>query len=291
MKVTDILKNNEVTISFEVFPPKTDDKFDSVERAAEEIASLHPHFMSVTYGAGGGTSRNTAELAYRIQEKYSTPVLAHLTCVSSTREYVKGMVEEYRSKGIENIMALRGDIPKEGRTVFDYAHASQLIYDIKSVAPDICIGGACYPEGHVECERQSEDILHLKEKVEAGCDFLTTQMFFDNNTLYNFLYRIREKGIDVPVLPGIMPITNVKQVARSVALSGATIPQRFRTMVDRFGDDPAKMEQAGVIYATEQIIDLIANNVNHIHVYSMNKPHIAAGIMKALSSIIMNNAE
>jgi methylenetetrahydrofolate reductase (NADPH) len=286
MTVKEILNNNEITISFEVFPPKTDDGFESVEQAAKEIAGLHPHFMSVTYGAGGGISKNTSNLAAHIQDRYDTPVIAHLTCVSSTKEFVKDVLNDYRSKGIRNVMALRGDIPKEGRTVFDYNHASELIYDIKSEDPDICIGGACYPEGHIECERQSEDIMHLKEKVDAGCDFLTTQMFFDNNTLYNFLYRIRDKGIEVPVLPGIMPITNKKQVARSVAMSGASIPQRFRTMVDRFGDDPAKMAQAGVIYATEQIIDLISNGVNHIHVYSMNKPEIAKGIMESLSNII-----
>lgn len=286
MKVRDILNEREVTISFEVFPPKTDDKYAAVEEASAKIAALHPSFMSVTYGAGGGTSKNTAAIAADLQNKYGTPVLAHLTCVSSTREHVREMIQVYRQKGIENIMALRGDIPKEGRSIFDYDHAAQLIYDIKSLDPGICIGGACYPEGHVECERPSEDLMHLKEKVDAGCDFLTTQMFFDNNTLYNFLYRIREKGIKVPVLPGIMPITNAKQVSRSVALSGATIPQRFRMMVDRFGDDPEKMKQAGVIYATEQIIDLIANGVTHIHVYSMNKPEIAAGIMQSLSHIL-----
>ena len=286
MKIIDILNQKDVTISFEVFPPKTDDKYAQVEEAARKIASLHPSFMSVTYGAGGGTSKNTAEIAADIQNKYGTPVLAHLTCVSSTRQHVHEMIDVYREKGIENIMALRGDIPKEGRTVYEYDHASQLIYDIKSAAPDLCIGGACYPEGHVECASPSEDILHLKEKVDAGTDFLTTQMFFDNNMLYNFLYRIREAGIQCPVLPGIMPITNKKQVARSVALSGSTIPQRFRMMVDRFGDDPAKMKQAGVIYATEQIIDLISNGVGHIHVYSMNKPEIAAGIMESLSEII-----
>ena len=286
MTVKEILQNNEVTLSFEVFPPKTDDKFSSVEAASEKIAELGPHFMSVTYGAGGGTSANTAELAYRIQNRYNTPVLAHLTCVSSTKEHVAKMVAEYKSRGIDNIMALRGDIPKDGRVAFDYNYAAELIRDIKEIAPDMCIGGACYPEGHIECARQSEDIIHLKEKVEAGCDFLTTQMFFDNNTLYNFLYRIREAGINVPVIAGIMPITNARQVDRSVAMSGATIPQRFRTMVDRFGDDPDKMAQAGVIYATEQIIDLIANGVNHIHVYSMNKPEIAAGIKESLSSII-----
>lgn len=286
MTVKQILKDNEVTVSFEVFPPKTDDKFDSVEKASMEIASLKPRFMSVTYGAGGGTSANTAELATRIQDKYNTPVIAHLTCVSSTKETVAERIADYQKRGIKNIMALRGDIPKEGRVAFDYNYASELIRDIKMIAPEICIGGACYPEGHIECARQSEDIMHLKEKVDAGCDFLTTQMFFDNNTLYNFLYKIREAGINVPVIAGIMPITNARQVDRSIAMSGATIPQRFRTMVDRFGSDPDKMAQAGIIYATEQIIDLIANNVNNIHIYTMNKPEIAAGIMKSLSNII-----
>lgn len=286
MKVIDILNQKEVTLSFEVFPPKTDAGFASVERATREIAALHPDFMSVTYGAGGGTSKNTVRVVDDLQKKYGVSVLAHLTCVSSTREFVKKMIEQYRDHGIENIMALRGDIPKEGRTAWDFNHASELIYAIKSQDSDFCIGGACYPEGHVECERQSEDIRHLKEKVDAGCDFLTTQMFFDNNILYNFLYRIREAGIEVPVIAGIMPITNAKQVARSVALSGSTIPRRFRAMVDRFGDDPDKMRQAGVIYATEQIIDLISNGVNHIHIYTMNKPDIAAGIKESLSEII-----
>ncbi|MGN8905371.1 methylenetetrahydrofolate reductase [NAD(P)H] [Bacillota bacterium HCP28S3_F12] len=285
MKITQIFAEHEVTISFEVFPPKTDDRYATVEKAACEIAALHPSFMSVTYGAGGGTSKNTASIAANIQDKFHTPVLAHLTCVSSTREHVRNMVSIYKEKGIENIMALRGDIPKEGRSIFEYNHACELIHDIKSIDDSFCIGGACYPEGHVECESPSADIRYLKEKVDAGLDFLTTQMFFDNNMLYNFLYRIREAGIDVPVLPGIMPITNRKQVARSVALSGSTVPQRFRMMVDRFGDDPAKMKQAGVIYATEQIIDLISNGVTHIHVYSMNKPDIAAGIMQSLDAI------
>ncbi len=288
MKITQIFDEHEVTLSFEVFPPKTDDKYADVEAAARQIAALRPAFMSVTYGAGGGTSRHTASIAADLQNKYHTPVLAHLTCVSSTRDGVRDMLRMYRENGIENIMALRGDIPKEGRSVYDYDHASQLICDIKSLDEDFCIGAACYPEGHVECASPSEDVLHLKEKVEAGADFLTTQMFFDNNMLYNFLYRIREADIRVPVLPGIMPITNQRQVARSVALSGSTIPPRFRMMVDRFGNDPAKMKQAGIIYATEQIIDLIANGVTHIHVYSMNKPDIAAGIMASLSSILDN---
>ena len=286
MKIRDILKENEVTLSFEIFPPKTDDKYESVERAAGKIAALKPHFMSVTYGAGGGTSKNTAALARELQMEHGTTMLAHLTCVSSTKDFVKERIAEYREKGIENIMALRGDISAEGRSVFDYNYASELITDIKSIDPDICIGGACYPEGHIESESPTEDIKNLRKKVDAGCDFLTTQMFFDNSTMFSFMYRIREAGINVPVLAGIMPITNKKQVARSVALSGATIPQRFRMIVDKFGDDPAKMEQAGVVYACEQIIDLISNGITHVHVYSMNKPRIAEGIMNTLSSII-----
>jgi methylenetetrahydrofolate reductase (NADPH) len=196
------------------------------------------------------------------------------------------MIASYKKRGIENIMALRGDIPKEGRICDYYHHATELIYDIKSIDENICIGGACYPEGHVECERQSVDIEHLKEKVDAGCDFLTTQMFFDNSIFYQFLCRIREKGINVPIVPGIMPITNAKQVSRSVTLSGSTIPQKMKIMVDKFADDPQKMKEAGIIYACDQIIDLICNGVSHIHVYSMNKPDIAAGIMRNLETII-----
>lgn len=286
MKISNLFKEKEVTLSFEVFPPKTDAGYEAVEKAASEIAALSPDFMSVTYGAGGGTSKNTAKIAGDLQDRYNVPVLAHLTCVSSTKDLVKSVVNEYKERGIENIMALRGDIPKEGRICFDYDHATELIYDIKSIDDSFCIGGACYPEGHVECARQSEDIQHLKEKVDAGCDFLTTQMFFDNSTLYQFLYRIREKGIEVPVVPGIMPITNARQVARSVALSGSTIPQKMKIMVDRFSDEPDKMKEAGIIYACDQIIDLISNGVSHIHVYSMNKPDIAAGIMDNLRSII-----
>ena len=286
MKITQVFAEHDVTISFEVFPPKTDDKFESVVAAANQIAALHPAFMSVTYGAGGNRPKNTAAIAAELQNSFGIPVLAHLTCVSSTRETVLSMVQTYQELGIENVMALRGDLPKEGRTCFEYDHAIELIHDIREAAPDLCLGGACYPETHVETESPSQDIQYLKEKVDAGLDFLTTQMFFDNNMLYNFLYRVRMAGITVPVLPGIMPITRKSQVARSVQLSGSTIPPRFRMMVDRFGNDPAKMKQAGVIYATEQIIDLIANGVTHIHVYSMNKPDVAAGIMASLSEIL-----
>lgn len=285
MKISDILKQDKVTLSFEVFPPKTSSSYESVARATQEIAALHPDFMSVTYGAGGGTSEHTVQIAADLHAQYGVQVLTHLTCVSSTRQHVSAMLEKFKQHGIENVLALRGDIPAGGAPENDYHYAAELVRDIKSQG-DFCVGGACYPEGHVEAANKTEDILHLKEKVEAGCEFLTTQMFFDNNILYNFLYRIREKGITVPVIAGIMPVTNVKQIKRITSMSGTYLPERFKAIVDRFGDNPDAMKQAGVIYATEQIIDLIANGVNHIHVYSMNKPEVAAGIQASLSEIL-----
>ncbi len=285
MKISEILKQDKVTLSFEVFPPKTSSTYESVARATQEIAALRPDFMSVTYGAGGGTSEHTVNIASELHEKYGVEILTHLTCVSSTRKHVRTMLENFKARGIENVLALRGDIPQGGAPANDYHYAAELVRDIKAQG-DFCVGGACYPEGHVEAANKTEDILHLKEKVEAGCEFLTTQMFFDNNILYNFLYRIREKGITVPIVAGIMPVTNVKQIKRITSMSGTYLPERFKAIVDRFGDNPAAMKQAGVIYATEQIIDLIANGVNHIHVYSMNKPEIAAGIQASLSEIL-----
>ena len=286
MKIIDLLNEDKVTLSFEVFPPKTSSKYENVLKASEKIASLNPSFMSVTYGAGGGTSAHTVALAKDIHEKYDVEVMAHLTCVSSTREHVESMVEQFKENGIENIMALRGDIPKDGQVGEDYQYACQLIKELKEKG-DFCIGAACYPEGHVESPSIKEDIQHLKEKVEAGADFLTTQMLFDNNVFYNFLYKIKEAGINVPVVAGIMPITNAKQVSRAVQMSGTSIiPYHFKMMVDAFGDNPEIMKQAGIIYASEQIIDLIANGVKHIHVYTMNKPDIAEGIMNNISEIL-----
>lgn len=285
MKIRDILNQGQPTLSFEVFPPKTEDKYESVERAAMEIAKLHPAFMSVTYGAGGGTSRYTVDIASTLQDQCGVTPLAHLTCVSSTKEKVQEVLEELKQRKIENVLALRGDIPKDGQVETDYRYASELIAQIKQMG-DFCIGAACYPEGHVESVNKTADIKYLKEKVEAGCDFVTTQMFFDNNILYNYLYRIREKGITVPVVAGIMPVTNVAQIKRICSMSGTYLPARFEAIVDRFGDKPAAMKQAGIAYATEQIIDLIANGVNGIHVYSMNKPDIAAQIQHNLSEIL-----
>ena len=290
MKIKNLLQKETLSLSFEVFPPKTESSFDSVRHATEEIAKLRPAFMSVTYGAGGGTSRYTLDIAKDIKERYGVPSLAHLTCVSSTRATVRQKIEAICEAGIQNVMALRGDIPAElfnaDRGEWDYHYAVDLICELKEINPDFCIGGACYPEIHPESENQKEDIRRLKEKVDAGCDFLTTQMFFDNNLLYNFLYKIREAGITVPIIPGIMPITNAKQVDRAIKLSGSFMPQRFKSLVDKFGSDPAAMKQAGIAYATDQIIDLYANGITNVHVYSMNKPDVAEHIMMNLSDIL-----
>ena len=241
MKIIDLLTEDKLTLSFEVFPPKTESVFDSVKHAAEEIAKLNPSFMSVTYGAGGGTSKYTLDIAKNILKEYNVPTLAHLTCVSSTKQTVRDRIIEIKEAGIKNVMALRGDIPKglenEDRSRWDYQHAIDLIKELKEFAPDLCIGGACYPEIHPESKNQDEDIKYLKEKVDAGCDFLTTQMFFDNNLLYNFLYKIREAGITVPVMPGIMPITNASQVERAVKLSGSFMPSRFKSLVEHLNLD------------------------------------------------------
>ena len=290
MKLIDILKEDNLSLSFEVFPPKTDTAWESVHGAVQQIARLRPAFMSVTYGAGGGTSRYTLDIAREIKAQYGVPSLAHLTCVSSSRETVHAQIEAIKAAGIHNVMALRGDVPEErageDRSRWDYRHAVELIRELAASDGDLCIGGACYPEVHPESASQKDDIRYLKEKVDAGCAFLTTQMFFDNNLLYNFLYKIREAGISVPVIPGIMPITNAKQVERAMKLSGAFMPQRFRALVDKFGSSPAAMTQAGIAYATDQIIDLYANGLTNVHVYSMNKPDVAEKIQSNLSAIL-----
>lgn len=287
MKISEILQKNDVTLSFEVFPPKVTANYEAVQKAAYGVAKLKPSYMSVTYGAGGSTRGNTFKIARGIQEEYGVTTIAHLTCVGTTREGIRQSLEEMRAAGIENVLALRGDRPKdfEGEPFTDYHYASELAAEIKEFG-GMCIGGACYPEGHVESENTQEDIRNLKRKVDAGCEFLTTQMFFDNNIFYNFLCRVREAGIDVPVIPGIMPITRPSQLQSAVKLSGCNMPIRFRSIVDCFGKNPEAMQQAGIIYATDQIIDLIANGIRHIHVYSMNKPEVVQGIQESLSKIV-----
>lgn len=290
MKLTTVLNSDKLSLSFEVFPPKTDSSFDSVEKAVFKIAELKPSFMSVTYGAGGGTSKYTLKIAKNIKEQFGVPSLAHLTCVSSTKEIVKEQIESIKCAGIKNIMALRGDIPEskrnEDRNLWAYNHAVELVREIKDSGYDFCIGGACYPEIHPESSDRKTDVAYLKEKVDVGCDFLTTQMFFDNNILYSYLYKIREAGITVPVIPGIMPITNANQIKRAIQLSGSHIPQRFMALVDMFGNNPDAMLQCGIAYATDQIIDLYANGIKNVHVYSMNNPVVAQKIIDNLSAVI-----
>ena len=287
MKIIEKLTDGKVHISVEVFPPKTDAKYKEVVDAVDKIGALHPSYISVTYGAGGGTSKNTVNIAAHIKHDLKVESLAHLTCASSTKEEVQTVVEELKKNEIENVLALRGDIPSDRPFPIPggYRYAKDLICDIKKQG-DFCIGAACNPEGHVENEHKEDDIRYLKEKVDCGVDFLTTQMFFDNSIHYNFLYRIREKGIMVPVIPGIMPVTNGKQMKRICEMSGTALPARFRAIVDRFGDKPEAMKQAGIAYATEQIIDLIANGIHNVHIYSMNKPEVAGQIMANLSEII-----
>lgn len=286
MKVKDIIKNNKVTVSFEVFPPKEWDKVESTKAVINELAKLSPSFMSVTYGAAGTTSGFTTEIANSVKENGITP-LAHLTCLTSTRDKIHTVVNELKENGIENILALRGDIPKD--FVFPdkqyYTYASQLIEEIHTLG-DFCVGGACYPEIHPESENRVTDIAHLKEKVDCGLDFLTTQMFFDNEVFYNFREMCAIKGIDVPLVAGIMPITNVNLIERTVKLAGCSLPKKFTKLVDRFGTNNAAMKQAGIVYALEQIVDLLANGVNNIHIYTMNKPDIAEKITQGIGDII-----
>ena len=286
MKISELLKSKEITISCELFPPKKGSELQKAHDLVREIAQLCPTFISVTYGATGGISEHTVNLANEAQNVNGITALAHLTCASSDRNKIQEVLGELKQNKIENILALRGDIPENAYFPLpnQYRHASELIAEIRAFG-DFCIGGACYPEGHPEAESVEADIDNLKRKVEAGCEFLTTQMFFDNNILYSFLYKALKKGIHVPVIAGIMPVTNVSQMKRIGALSGSVLPQRFRMMVERFADNSAALKQAGIAYATEQIIDLIANGVGHIHIYTMNKPDVAGAIMHNLSEI------
>ena len=286
MKILDTIRSEELSLSFEVFPPKTDATFEEVLQATEAIAALKPSFISVTYGAGGKGGKYTVEIARRLQNADGVETLVHLACVGAGKEDIRAYLQKLKDAGIRNIMALRGDLP-EGMTPEDmkdspYPHASDLIREIRQ-AGDFCIGAACYPEVHPESTVQAEDLRYLREKVEAGADFLTTQMFFDNNLLYNFLYKLREKGVTVPVVPGIMPITKANQVKRALKLSGSFMPRRFTSLVDKFGSSPEAMQRAGIIYACDQIIDLYANGIHHVHVYTMNKPDVAAAIQWLLS--------
>ena len=287
MKISEILKNNKVTVSFEVFPPKEWDKIENTKKIVGEMAKSNPSFMSVTYGAAGTRSGFTQEIANEIKANSVAP-LSHLTCLTSTRDKIHQVVNELQENSIDNILALRGDIPQGFEFPDDqyFEHTYQLVNEIKEINPEICVGGACYPEIHPESKNRVEDIEYLKQKVDCGVEFLTSQMFFDNDKFLNFYEMCRIKGINVPIIAGIMPITNANQIRRSIELSNCSVPKKFYRIMERFGDNPQSMKQAGIIYATEQIIDLMANGVNNIHIYTMNKPEVAKAIMDGISGII-----
>lgn len=287
MKISEVIKNNKVTVSFEVFPPKQWDKIESTKAVVREMSKASPAFMSVTYGASGTQAGFTQEIANEVKDSGITP-LSHLTCLTSTRDKIHQVVNELDRNGIENILALRGDIPQGFEFPDDqyFEHAYQLVNEIKSINPNFCVGGACYPEVHPESKNRVEDIEYLKEKVDCGVEFLTSQMFFDNDKFLNFYEMCQVKGINVPIIAGIMPITNAKQIRRSIELSNCSVPRKFYQIMDRFGENEECMKQAGIIYATEQIIDLMANGINNIHIYTMNKPDVAEKIMNGLSNII-----
>ena len=286
MKIIDILKNKRVTLSFEVFPPKTADAVPTALAAAEAIAALHPDFMSVTYGAGGGTSDFTVHIASAVKKTYGVEVMPHLTCLSSTKEKVTETLQDYKEAGFETIMALRGDVPADGTRKNDFEHATDLMKQIKSFDSSMALGGACYPEGHPESPSLADDIENIRRKVDTGAQFLSTQMFFDNALFYAYLNRLHAAGINVPVLAGIMPITNKRILTRSLAMSGSAVPARYIAMVDAYGDSPEAMTQAGIAYATEQILDLYANGVRNVHVFAMNKPDVAKAVFENIRPVL-----
>lgn len=287
MFISEMLNNDKVTVSFEVFPPKADSSFDVVKSAVGELNGLHPDYMSVTYGAGGSTSKRTADIASHIQNELGTNALAHLSCIAATRGQISEQLKELKNAGIENILALRGDVPESGvlPAGMEYHYAWQLVEEIKKVG-GFCVGAACYPEGHVECLNKTKDLDYLKQKVDCGCDFLVTQMFFDNNVLYTFLYNAMKAGIEIPVTAGIMPVTNSKQISKICSLSGTSLTPKFRAILDKFGDNPAALKQAGIAYAVDQIVDMVSNGIKGIHVYTMNKPDVAKSILNSLSAVL-----
>ena len=285
MKIKEILHNGKLNLSLEVFPPKEWLKIDDTLRVVDQMALLQPSFISVTYGAAGGTKAYTKKIAGHIQNKCKVTALAHLTCVGASRAQAEELLNALHQDSVTNILALRGDVPTDNPYPKDFLHASDLVRFIKQRG-DFCVGGACYPEGHPEAPSLERDMDMLKVKEESGVDFFTTQMFFDNNVFYCFLNKLYQKQINTPVIAGIMPITAASQIKRVMNLSGTAVPPRFRAIVEKFGNDPAAMQQAGIAYATEQIIDLYANGVQNVHVYTMNKPQVSSALKANLSEIL-----
>ena len=285
MKITEIINAEKPSLSFEVFPPKTTDKYDIISKAIKDIAALNPSYMSVTYGAGGGTSQYTSQIAQEVQS-YGVTSLAHLSCISSSKEKVNYELNILKELGIENILALRGDKPNDiDDKTLDFHYAYELIDAVKKQG-DFCIGGACYPESHPESPSMEKDLEFLKIKIDHGCDFLTTQMFFDNDIFYSFVDRLHKINPDIPIIAGLMPITSVAQLERVVLLSGNTLPKHFMKIVNRYENDPVSFRKASIDFTINQARDIYSNSFKAVHIYSMNKPDVAKEIQNNLWDII-----
>ncbi|MCW6091147.1 methylenetetrahydrofolate reductase [NAD(P)H] [Clostridium sporogenes] len=285
MHIKELFNQKNLVFSFEIFPPKVTSSIETIYETLEELKDLTPDFISVTYGAGGSLKDNkTCELSSLVKNKYGIEALAHLTCINSTREDIDSIINELKENNIENILALRGDIPKDKNIIGEYNYAFELIRKIKE-NNNFGIAGACYPEGHIECESLEKDIKELKRKVDAGAEHLISQLFFDNNTFYEFLNRTEQKNIKVPIQAGIMPVVNKKQIERIVKISGATLPKKFIKILDKYEYDKEAIRDAGIAYAVEQIVDLVSSGVKGIHLYTMNNPYIARRITESTKSI------
>ena len=289
MYVSEIFNNKKPVLSFEVFPPKAEDGIGKVFDAVRRLAAQDIDYMSVTYGAAGSTSKATAEIAEFVENEISLTSLAHLTCINTNKEDANRIMNTLSSKGIHNILALRGDMPKDGENVkSDFKYASELTQYIKARG-DFCVGGACYPECHPDAANLDIDIENLKIKVDSGCDFLVTQMFFDNDAFYNFRDKLVKKGINVPVTAGIMPLTSSKQIEKMCVLSGgASMPSKFMRIISKYMDKPLALKQACIAYSIEQIIDLVTEDVDGIHLYTMNKPDVAEAIVPVITGLFKN---
>ncbi len=286
MKICELFKDGHTVFSFEIFPPKKDGSIETVYNTLDELTDLKPDFISVTYGAGGTQPGcSTREIVSIIKEKYHTESIAHLTCVNSTKSDIDRVIEEFKAHGVENVLALRGDINPDIEPKKEFPHACDLIAYMKERS-DLSFSGACYPEGHPEAPSFDEDIANLKRKVDAGASHLMSQLFFDNDLFYGFLDKARAAGINVPIEAGVMPCINAKQIQRMVTMCGASLPHKFTRLIARYGDSPEAMRDAGIAYAVDQIIDLAANGVDGIHLYTMNNPYVARKISESVSRVI-----
>ena len=288
MFIKELFAAKKPVLSLEIFPPKKDSPVETIYQTLEGLKDLTPDYISVTFGAGGSTTTRTVEIASLIRKQYGIEALAHLTCITATKQEITEILGRLRENGVGNVLALRGDLPQDPQYKFPdplhYRYAKDLIGEIRNNW-DFSIGAACYPEGHPECANLGTDIINLKEKVEAGVDFLITQLFFDNDKLYAFMDLLKKHGIAVPVSAGIMPVLNKNQIERMLALSRATMPPKFLRIMDRYEHNPAALKEAGIAYATEQIIDLISWGIDGIHIYTMNRPEVAKSIVGNISAI------